>query len=438
MTERTMMTTIDGPRTGLSNQAAYADLHGFVAGGVSSNMRARGIIEPIVVDSASGCRVRDIEGNELIDVNMGYGPHLFGYADPDVTAQIAAQFGRGHMTGLPHRIDREAAGLVAELVPGVERLRFANSGTEALMSAVRLARAVTGRTLVLTFEGHYHGWSETLLRSRGGDGRRPAPGAAGMIPEAMEHTLQAPWNDAAAVEKVFADHGAELAAVMCEPVLANDGVVVPDAGFLELLRRLTGEHGALLVFDEVITGFRVARGGGQELYGVVPDLTVVSKAMGGGFPVAAFGGSREVMEPLARYEAFHAGVYSGNHAALRAVAATLAKIRSAGALYTELDGIGAHAEARVREAVDGAGRTARIGRVGSMMSVALTDPATGEVDEAGHRLLQTACQRRGVYFHPVPAEPWFLSTAHTRQDIDTVAETVSEGLAELARGERRR
>lgn len=424
--------TINDVRTAHSNAEAYADLHRFVAGGVSSNMRAKGVATPIVVDSAAGCRIRDIEGNELIDVNMGYGPHIFGYADPDVTGQVADQFTRGHLTGLPHRLDRQAAGLVTELVPGIERLRFANSGTEALMSTVRLARALTGRTLLLTFEGHYHGWSETLLRSAETDGYRPRPGAAGMIPEATAHTLQVPWNDAEAVEKVFEEHGGRLSAVVCEPVLGNVGVVPPDPGFLALLRERTREHGALLVFDEVITGFRVARGGAQELYGIVPDLTVLSKVLGGGFPVAAFGGAREAMEPLATYEAFHAGVYSGNHAALRAVAATLTKIAAAPALYTELEALGAHAEARVRAAADSAGRVLAVDRVGSVMSVQLMAAASGRLDRQGHRLLQMACQRRGVYFHPVPEEPWFLSTAHTRSDIDTIAGVLGEALAETA------
>ncbi|WP_433697709.1 aspartate aminotransferase family protein [Nocardiopsis sp. CA-288880] len=412
-----------------SNKAAYDAIHTVVAGGVSSNMRARGVVTPLVVESASGCRIRDVEGNELIDANMGYGPHVFGYADREVTDQIADQFGRGHLTGLPHRLDREAAGLVAELVPGVEQLRFANSGTEALMSAVRLARAISGRPLLLTFEGHYHGWSETLLRAPGAEGYRPRPGAAGMIPEAMSHTIQIPWNDAAAVERVFAEYGGELGAVLCEPVLANAGVVPPAPGFLELLRLRTREKGAVLVFDEVITGFRVARGGAQERYGVIPDLTVLSKVMGGGFPVAAFGGSREAMEPLTTYEAFHAGVYAGNHAALRAVAATLTKIRSAPDLYDDLEALGAYAEDRVREAATAAGRSVLFERVGSVLSMALLDEASA-VDRAAHRALQSACQRRGLYFHPNPDEPWFLSTAHTEEDIDTIAAVLKESLAQ--------
>ncbi|MBX9389734.1 aspartate aminotransferase family protein [Streptomonospora nanhaiensis] len=426
-----MTGTISDVQAPQSNKTAYDGLRDVVAGGVSSNMRARGVAAPLVVDSAAGARIRDVEGNELIDANMGYGPHIFGYADRDVTEHVAARFRCGHLTGLPHRLDHEAAELVAELVPGVEQLRFANSGTEALMSAVRLARTLTGRTLVLTFGGHYHGWSETLLRTRECDGYRPRPLAPGMIPEAMAHTLQVGWNDAAAVEAVFEEHGGELAAVLCEPVLANAGVVAPAPGFLELLRERTRSSGALLVFDEVITGFRVSRGGAQELYGVVPDLTVLSKVMGGGFPVAAFGGPRQAMKPLAQLEAFHAGVYAGNHAAMAAVAASLAKVRSLPGLYTELEALGAYAEARVHEAAAAAQRTLQVRRVGSVMSVALTSPATGAVDPDGHRRLQIACQGRGVYFHPIPDEPWFLSTAHTRSDIDTIADVLAESLAEV-------
>ncbi|GAB3494861.1 aspartate aminotransferase family protein [Nocardiopsis coralliicola] len=421
----------DGSGAPAGNAAAYADLHRFVAGGVSSNMRAKGIAAPIMVESAAGCRVRDIEGNELIDANMGYGPHLFGYADADVTEQIADRFRRGHTTGLPHRLDREAAELVTQLVPGVEQLRFANSGTEALMSAVRLARMSTGRTLLLTFTGHYHGWSETLLRTAATEGDRPSPGAAGMIPEAAAHTLQVPWNDTAALDRVFAEHGPELAAVLCEPVLGNDGIVPPAPGFLEQLRARTRASGALLMFDEVITGFRVAAGGAQERYGVVPDLTVLSKAMGGGFPVAAFGGSAAAMEPLATYAAFHAGVYSGNHAALQAVAATLGKIAADPGLYGVLEDRGARTEERVRAAAAAAGQPLLVERVGSAMSVMSVRP-DGGVDHARHRRLQMHCQRNGVYFHPVPEEPWFLSTAHTDADIDTIADVLHGGLVATA------
>ncbi len=419
-----------------------------IAGGVSSSMRATAVPVPLVVRRAHGCSIRDVEDSELVDFNMGYGPHLFGYADPDVAEAVADQFTQGHMTGLPHALDAEAGGLVAELVPGVEQIRFANSGTEAVASVLRLARTVTGRSLVVTFEGHYHGWSETVLRAGKTTlqvaGTRPTdvvPGAPGMIPEALAHTAQLPWNDADAVREFFARDGDRTAAVILEPVLANAGVIPPAPGFLELLRDLTARSGALLVFDEVITGFRVARGGAQERYGVEPDLTVLSKVMGGGFPVAAFGGRKEAMRLLATNEAHHAGVYAGNHAALRAVVAVLTKIRSRPGLYDELEAIGADAEAALREVFAAEKRPVHISRVGTLLCVALLRrpperhgtlrDLADAVDFSRHRRLQTLAQREGVYFHPNALEPWFLSTAHTGEVLDKAAGALHRALTEL-------
>lgn len=434
-----------------TNAESLDGIKSVIAGGVSSSMRAAAVPLPLVVRSAGGCLLRDVEDGEVVDLNMGYGPHLFGYADREVLDAVADQFTRGHMTGLPHELDAEAGTLIAELVPGVEQVRFANSGTEAVASALRLARATTGRTLVVTFEGHYHGWSETILRAGKTalhmEGTRPTdviPGALGMVPEALAHTAQLPWNDAAAVRELFARDGDRVAAVILEPVLANAGVIPPAPGFLALLRELTAASGAMLVFDEVITGFRVARGGAQERYGVEPDLTVLSKVMGGGFPVAAFGGRRHAMRMLATNEAYHAGVYAGNHAALRAVVSTLRKIRRLPGLYEELEDIGAYAEDSVREVFAAERRPVHISRVGTLMSVALLADAAGPdravgdlrdlaavIDFPRHRRFQTLAQKEGVYFHPNALEPWFLSTAHTRDVVDKTAGALRRALVGL-------
>jgi glutamate-1-semialdehyde 2,1-aminomutase len=429
-----------------ANDVAYQAIRGVVAGGVSSNMRARGFSRPLVVQRASGARVWDVAGRELIDVNMGYGPHLFGYADPGMAADLAAQYASGGMTGLPHYLDSVAAGLIAELVPSIEQVRFANSGTEAIASALRLARAVTGRSLVLTFQGHYHGWSEAVLRAPAAADQgtlRPVPGAPGMIPGALADVLQVRWNDAGQLRRAFADNAGRLAAVIVEPICANSGVVPPAPGFLEQIRELSLREGALLIFDEVITGFRVSHGGAQQVYGITPDLTIVSKVLGGGFPIAAFGGSRQVMAPLARLEAFHAGVYAGNHAAMRAAVTMLTRIRAATDVYDKLDELGGYAQERVQEAFDVAGCPVWIERAGSVMSVAVRDesvPATVRdgadtpaIDVAAHAELQRACQEGGVYFHPNPLEPWFLSTAHSRADIDAVAEVIGDALRRTGR-----
>jgi glutamate-1-semialdehyde 2,1-aminomutase len=431
-----------------TNEHAFDEIRQVIAGGSSSNMRARGFTTPLVIGRASGTRVWDVEGNELIDVNMGYGPHIFGYADRIFAEDVATQLRDGAMTGLPHHLDRVAGELITELVPSIEQVRFANSGTEALMSTARLTRMITSRTMIVTFEGHYHGWSETLLRRPMINGAQPpclepgpAAGALGMIPEALNHTLQIPWNDEGSLRQVFARYGSQIAAVFCEPVLANSGVIPPAPGFLELIRDTTSRHGALLVFDEVITGFRVARGCAQELYGVRPDLTVLSKVLGGGFPVAAFGGSRDLMAPLARNEAFHAGVYAGNHAAMAAVISMLRRVREDGDLYDRLDALGDYAQIRLREVFATSGRPMWTGRVGSVMSIALatrrlppaedTSAGPAVTDFGAHGELQAHCQKAGVYFHPDPHEPWFLSTRHTVEDIDTVCAVIADALAAM-------
>ena len=425
-----------------TNPEAWARTCRVVAGGVSSNMRARGVPRPLVVHKASGARLWDVEGNELIDVNMGYGCHLFGYGPGAVADAVGRQFGSGSMTGLPHEVDHVAAGLVVELVPGAEQVRFANSGTEAVASALRLARMATGRPRVLGFFGHYHGWSEAILRAGAAAGPKaaqPRPGAAGMAPEALAHVAEAKWNDTGSVRDAFAAYRGEIACVILEPVAANAGVVPPAPGFLEFVRQMCTEHGALLVFDEVITGFRVARGGAQERYGVLPDITVLSKAMGAGFPVSALAGPREVMAPLARNEAFHAGVYAGNHTALAAVAAVLGHVQARSGLYEELEHIGAKAQSIVADAFADAGERVWLSRVGSLMSVACTarigghPAALGEepVDALRHRRFQMAAQERGLYFHPDPLEPWFLSAAHGDAELRRLGEVVRGALGAL-------
>jgi glutamate-1-semialdehyde 2,1-aminomutase len=433
-----------------TNAGQFASIQEVIAGGVSSSMRAQAIPEPLVVQRATGARIWDVEGRELIDLNMGYGPHLFGYSDPDLAAALAQQLAEGAMTGLPHRLDQQAGELIARLVPSVEQVRFANSGTEAIASVLRLARAATGRTQVLTFEGHYHGWSETVLRAGKAtlhkpapDSTAPLPGALGMIPEALAHTLQVPWNDLSALRDVFETHGERIAAVICEPVMANACVVPPAPGQLEELRALCSQWGAWLVFDEVITGFRVGPGGAQERYGVVPDLTVLSKVMGGGVPVAAFGGSRKTMAMLADNRAMHLGVYAGNHMSVRAVVTMLEKVERFPHAYEQLDEHGGYLEHELRCMFAGMQRPALVSRVGSLLSVSLLRQpadlshglraAVQAMDFAAHRALQIGAQQRGVYFHPSPVEPWFLSTAHTLEDLDRTVAIVRDALADVPR-----
>ena len=301
---------------------------------------------------------------------------------------------------------------------------------------------------MLTFDGHYHGWSETVLRAGKAtfhepapDSTAPEPGALGMIPEALAHTLQVPWNDLPALRAVFEAHGDQLAAVICEPVMANACVVPPAPGQLEELRALCDRWGAWLIFDEVITGFRLGLGGAQERYGVMPDLTVLSKVMGGGVPVAAFGGSRAAMAMLADHRAMHLGVYAGNHLSVRAVATNLSKIERSPEVYERLEQHGDYLEQQLRAMFAELNRPALVSRVGSLLSVSLLQrpadlsrgprAAAQAMDFAAHRALQIRAQERGVYFHPSPIEPWFLSTAHSAEDLDHVVAVVRDALVSV-------
>ena len=433
---------------GTTNAKQFDAIREVIAGGVSSSMRAQAIPEPLVVQRAQGNRIWDVEGRELIDLNMGYGPHLFGYAEPELAAALARQLTEGSMTGLPHVVDQEAGELLARLMPSIEQVRFANSGTEAITSVLRLARAATDRMKVLTFEGHYHGWSETILRAGKATFCEPASGdttlrhgALGMIPEALDYTLQVPWNDLAALRAVFEAHGHEIAAVICEPVMANACVVPPAPGQLEEMRALCDQWGAWLIFDEVITGFRLAAGGAQERYGITPDLTVISKVMGGGVPVAAFGGPRGKMAMLADHRAMHLGVYAGNHFSVRAAVTNMRKIERDPGVYERLEQHAGYLEQQLREVFAEANRPALVSRVGSLLSVSLlTRPAdlsrgpraaAQAMDIPGHRALQMAAQERGVYFHPHPIETWFLSSEHSVEDLDQVVAVLRDALASL-------
>jgi glutamate-1-semialdehyde 2,1-aminomutase len=448
MGQSVMQEEVAGVYTSTTNAKQFDAIREVIAGGVSSSMRVQAIPEPLVVERAKGDRIWDVEGRELIDLNMGYGPHLFGYAEPELAAALAQQLTEGSMTGLPHRVDLEAGELVARLVPSIEQVRFANSGTEAITSVLRLARAATGRMKVLTFEGHYHGWSETILRAGKAtfhepapEGTAPQPGALGMIPEALDYTLQIPWNDLPALRAVFEAHGDELAMVICEPVMANACVVPPVPGQLEELRELCDRYGAWLVFDEVITGFRLGVGGAQERYGVMPDLTVLSKVMGGGVPVAAFGGSRGKMAMLADHRAMHMGVYAGNHFSVRATATNMRKIERDPQVYERLEQSGDYFEQQLNAMFAELNRLALVSRVGSLFSVSLLSrpadlsrgprAAAQAMDFAAQRSWQIAAQERGVYFHPSPIEPWFLSTAHSVADLDQVLAVLRDALVSV-------
>jgi glutamate-1-semialdehyde 2,1-aminomutase len=315
-----------------SSAALFAKAQKLIPGGVNSPVRACRSVgcDPLFIASAAGSKMTTVEGREMLDYVMSWGPMLLGHSHPDVTAAIHAAADKGVSYGAPCPAEVELAQAVVDAVPGIDMVRMVNSGTEATMSAVRLARGYTGKSLIVKFEGCYHGHSDGFLAAAGsGLATFCIPGTPGVPADTVRHTLLAPYNDLAAVRALF-EANTDIAAVIVEPVAGNMGLVPPAPGFLEGLRELTAKHGALLIFDEVITGFRLAYGGAQSVFGIDPDLTCLGKIIGGGLPVGAYGGKRHIMERIAPCgDVYQAGTLSGNPLAMAAGLATLGKLKTA-------------------------------------------------------------------------------------------------------------
>jgi glutamate-1-semialdehyde 2,1-aminomutase len=397
-----------------------------IPGGVNSPVRAFGAVggTPVFMERGEGAYLVDADGRRFVDLVQSWGALLFGHAREEIVEAAVHAAERGTSFGAPTEGEVELAERVVDMVPSVEMLRLVSSGTEACMSAVRLARGLTGRPGVVKFAGCYHGHSDALLATAGsGLATFGIPGTPGVTEGASRDTLVAPYNDLAAVGELFDARGEEIACVIVEPVAANMGVVPPAAGFLEGLRRLCDDAGALLIFDEVITGFRLARGGAQELLGVTPDLTTLGKVLGGGFPCAAFGGRTDVMRRLAPAgEVYQAGTLSGNPVAVAAGLAALALIDKEPP-YEQLE----RAAVRIAEAI---GDRAVVNRVGSLFSAFCTpEPVTDyeaarRADHEAYASLFHAALERSVYLPPSGYEAWFLSTAHGDVEVDRVIEAV--------------
>jgi glutamate-1-semialdehyde 2,1-aminomutase len=381
-------------------------------GGVSSPVRAFGAVggTPRVIERALGARVWDADGNELIDYVGSWGPMILGHAHPAVVTAVQEAAARGTSYGAPNPHEIELAELISDAMPSIERLRFVSSGTEAAMSAVRLARAATGRAKLVKMAGGYHGHADALLVEPG-SGAIGMPASAGVTAGAARDTLVAPYNDLDAVDGLLATD--DVAAVIVEPVAANMGVVAPAPGYLDGLRVLTSRHGALLVFDEVITGFRVARGGAAERYGVTPDLTILGKIIGGGLPVGAYGGRADLMRLVAPDgPMYQAGTLSGNPLAMAAGAATLRELTPE--LYARLEEAGARLEAGLVDA----GASVRVSRVGSLLTAFVDDFPT-----FFHAMLDA-----GIMLPPSQHEAWFVSAAHRATDMDATIEAARAAL----------
>ena len=382
-----------------------------------------------------GSHLWDADGNQYIDYVCSWGPMVLGHAHPEVVATITSAVGNGTSFGAPTEAENELAQMVVEAFPSIETVRFVSSGTEAGMSALRLARAYTGRDKIVKFEGGYHGHADALLVSAGsGAAAHGVPTSAGVTRSMAQDTLVAGYNDISSVESYFDAHHGEIAAVIVEPIAANMGVVPPTRGFLEGLRRTTAENEALLIFDEVVSGYRVAYGGAQNLYGVTPDITCLGKIIGGGLPVGAYGAKREIMETVSPLgPMYQAGTLSGNPVAMAAGIKTLQLLQRPG-IYEELDAKARRLAEGILKAFAAAETPLTINRVGSMMTLFFHPAevtgwnAVSASDKEGFARFFHRMMEEGIYLPPSPFEAMFVSTAHSDDDIQKTIEAAGRAL----------
>jgi glutamate-1-semialdehyde 2,1-aminomutase len=411
----------------LKSSALFERAKEIIPGGVNSPVRAfRGVGgTPLFIQSASGATITDADGKTYIDYVGSWGPMILGHAHPEVISAIQSAATRGTSYGAPTELEVLLAEEVIDAFPSIEKLRLTSSGTEATMSALRVARGFTGRAKIVKFEGCYHGHGDSLLvRAGSGVATLGLPDSPGVLPEVANNTITVPFNDTSALEAVFAEAGGQIAAVIIEPVVGNMGCVPPSENYLADVRRLTSRHGSVLIFDEVMTGFRVARGGAQELYGIKPDMTCLGKILGGGLPVGAFGGRREIMDQVAPVgPVYQAGTLSGNPLAVTAGLTTLRLLKSLNP-YPQLERAAARLVAGMNDAASETGIHAVSNRVGSMFTTFFTqNPVTDWTSanlskrEAYARFFH-AMLAGGVYLAPSQFEAGFVSTAHSDEIIE--------------------
>lgn len=402
-----------------------------IPGGVNSPVRAYQAVHrpPVFIDHAGGSHIYDVDGNAYIDYVCSWGPCILGHAHPRVIKAVQAACENGLTYGAPTAKELKLAELIRSCIPSMEVLRLVSSGTEATMSAIRVARGFTGRDMIIKFRGCYHGHSDGLLVKAGsGALTQSVPDSRGVPADYTRNTLVAEYNQPDSVERLFEAHGKKIAAVIVEPVAANMGVVLPDEGFLAFLRKITEDYGALLIFDEVITGFRLGVGGAQEYFGVTPDLTTLGKIIGGGMPVGAYGGRKEIMDMVAPVgPVYQAGTLSGNPIATTAGIETLTILKETPEIYTQIAEKAKTVADCIKETM---GDAVRVNRIGSLMSVFFTaDAVTDYASATSSDVEQYAAYfgymlEHGIYLAPSQFEAMFVSAAHTAEDIARTCEVI--------------
>ena len=428
--------------TNMQSQALFERALNIIPGGVNSPVRACKSVgtTPLFIDRAEGSRIWDADGREYIDYVGSWGPMILGHRHPDVIQAVSRVLERGTSFGASTDLELELADLVIAAVPSIEKVRMVNSGTEATMSAIRLARGCTGRNVIIKFDGCYHGHADMLLVDAGsGVATLNIPGSPGVPDAVVQHTLSLPYNDIEAVKAVFEDRGSEVACVIVEPVAGNMGMVPPRDGFLEALREMTAKSGGLLIFDEVMSGFRVAYGGAQERYGIRPDITCFGKIIGAGLPVGAYGGRDDVMSCVAPEGAiYQAGTLSGNPLAMAAGIAALKALKRPG-VYDSLEILSQRLADGLAEAAAQARIPAVFNRVGSMLGMFFTDRPVNNFEDAKtcdlerFALYYQKMLAEGVYLAPSQFEAGFVSTAHTEADIDGTIAAAAKVLNTMTR-----
>lgn len=423
-----------------ASSALYEEARRLIPGGVTSSVRAGALPHPLYFDRGEGAYLYDVDGNRYLDFVQAYGPSILGHAPQMLQRAISDQAARGLTFGAQHRAELRVAELICAAVPGAEQVALSTTGSEAVAVALRAARSYTGRAKIMKFEGHYHGWLDGVFASTGFDPARSGtadhptvvPATTGISPGALADVVIAPWNDAVAVEQLFAEHRDEIAALILEPLNVNGGVIFPAPGFLARLREITRAHGTVLVFDEVITGFRLALGGAQEHYGIRADLAVFAKAMAGGLPISAIAGSRDVLSVISTGKMLHNGTFNGSALATAAAIATLKYLTDgASVIYPRLRWLGD----RLAHGLAGASPSLTVRSEGPIAMTSFGEPACvrsvrDRRASDGPRLstFLEALLHRGVHARPV----WYISTVHTETDIDTAISAVRDVLTEPA------